>query len=160
MKLLTKSSHLAAWFLRGTSLLFSPFAQQRNKALLFYFTENSVSMFLFGIGEQRPSFYKTPLHTILTWAARSCNIPKFRKFTYKFSQIIFKHSEKCTFKSLGKYPFIKTKPFFGVCIHLAILSKWAFQVILKELKYLYTLMHRYFSLFTLPSCQDYIFHVL
>jgi len=52
--------------LQGISPLWPLLPGKAIKATLFYFTENSVSMFLFGIGEQRPSFYKTPLHTILT----------------------------------------------------------------------------------------------
>ena len=38
----------------------APFASQSNKAILFYFTQNTVSAFLFSISEQRLSLDNTP----------------------------------------------------------------------------------------------------
>ena len=43
--------------------LVAPFAWQSSKAILVYFTQNSGSAFLFGIGEQRPSFGNSQRHT-------------------------------------------------------------------------------------------------
>ena len=69
--------------LEGISPLWPPVPGKAIKAALFYFTQNSVSEFLFGTGEQRPSFgnnhdiYSSPVslkHNIVTLILFSENI--------------------------------------------------------------------------------------
>ena len=53
---------ITSWLghMEGISLLWPPLPDKPIKATLFYFTQNAVSMFLFGTGEQRLSFSHTP----------------------------------------------------------------------------------------------------
>ena len=57
IKLLTKFPQVGTHSFWGHEPAVSPFAWQSNKAILFYFTQNSVSEVWFGTGVQRQSFW-------------------------------------------------------------------------------------------------------